>query len=80
MRRGDVIIVTLPGDFGKPRPAAVIQSDRLVGLDTVIVCPFTTSVSEEVTLRPTIEPDAANGLHVRSQAMVEKLTTFRLSA
>ena len=78
MRRGDVIVVTLPGDFGKPRPAAIIQSDRLEGLDTVVVCPFTTSVSEEVTLRPIIEPDTINGLRVRSQAMVEKLTTFRL--
>jgi mRNA interferase MazF len=56
----------------------VIQSDKLVGLDTVIVCPFTTSVSESVTLRPIVEPDAANGLRVRSQAMVEKLTAFRL--
>ena len=27
MKRGDVVIVSAPGDFGKPRPAVVIQSD-----------------------------------------------------
>jgi hypothetical protein len=28
MRRGDLVTVAAPGDFGKPRPALVIQSDR----------------------------------------------------
>jgi mRNA interferase MazF len=77
VRRGDVVIVSLPGDFGKPRPAVVVQSDALIGLDTVIVCPFTTTVTDELTLRPTIEPDQMNGLRARSQAMVDKLMTFR---
>jgi PemK-like, MazF-like toxin of type II toxin-antitoxin system len=27
MKRGDVVVVALPGDFGKPRPALIIQSD-----------------------------------------------------
>jgi mRNA interferase MazF len=27
MKRGDIVTVSLPGDYGKPRPALVIQSD-----------------------------------------------------
>ena len=27
VRRGDIVTVALQGDFGKPRPALVIQSD-----------------------------------------------------
>jgi mRNA interferase MazF len=27
VRRGDLVTVALPGDYGKPRPALVIQSD-----------------------------------------------------
>jgi mRNA interferase MazF len=27
LKRGDVVVVALPGDYGKPRPALIIQSD-----------------------------------------------------
>ncbi|EQD75369.1 transcriptional modulator of MazE/toxin, MazF, partial [mine drainage metagenome] len=27
MKRGDVVTVVAPGDYGKPRPALVVQSD-----------------------------------------------------
>ena len=27
MRRGDLVTIALPGAYGKPRPALVIQSD-----------------------------------------------------
>ncbi len=29
MRRGDIVIVAFSGDFGKPRPAVIVQSDYL---------------------------------------------------
>ena len=28
MNRGDLVTIAMQGDFGKPRPALVIQSDR----------------------------------------------------
>jgi mRNA interferase MazF len=56
----------------------VVQSDRLTGLDTVTICPLTTSVSEELPARPIMEADPTNGLRARSQAMVDKLMTVRL--
>jgi len=27
MRRGDVVTVAVPGDYGKPRPAVIVQTD-----------------------------------------------------
>ena len=29
MRRGDVVTVAVPGDYGKPRPAVVIQTGAI---------------------------------------------------
>ncbi len=29
MQRGDIVTVAAPGDYGKPRPAVVIQGDIL---------------------------------------------------
>ena len=37
MRRGDLVTVAMPGDFGKPRPALVIQSDQFDRTATVTV-------------------------------------------
>ncbi|HEV3194207.1 MAG TPA: type II toxin-antitoxin system PemK/MazF family toxin [Polyangiaceae bacterium] len=31
MKGGDLVIVATPGDYGKPRPALVVQSDLFNG-------------------------------------------------
>jgi mRNA interferase MazF len=36
MRRGDLVTIAVGGDYGKPRPALVIQDDAFVDLS---VCP-----------------------------------------
>ena len=42
MRRGDVVLVSGKGDYGKARPAIVVQADYLIdGLDSIPVCPLT---------------------------------------
>ena len=38
-KRGDLVTVSLPGDYGKPRPALVIQNDLLNELDSLVLCP-----------------------------------------
>ena len=43
MKRGDLITVAVSGDYGKPRPALVIQSDFLADTDSVLVCLLTTT-------------------------------------
>jgi mRNA interferase MazF len=77
MRRGDVIVAALPGDYGKPRPSVVVQSDRLAGTDTVLVCPITSSIDERIALRPIVDASDVTGLRQRSQIMTEKVTAIR---
>ena len=73
--RGDLVTVSLQGDYGKPRPALVIQSDLLTDLDSVVLCPVTSDLRNAV-FRVTVEPNPANGLRTISQVMVDKLSTL----
>jgi mRNA interferase MazF len=79
MKRGDVVLVLMQGDVGKPHPAVVVQSDRVTEAATsVIICPLTSDIREPGIVRPVVEPDGANGLHVRSQVMTDKLAATRV--
>ena len=74
MKRGDVVIVSLPGDYGKPRPAVILQNDRLDGqLDSYVIALLTTSPAGSEIVRVTVEPSAENGLREVSRVMVDKL-------
>lgn len=78
MRRGDVVTVAAAGDYGKPRPAVVVQTDALPESHTsVILCPFTSTLSEAPVFRVTVEPSGENGLRTPSQIMADKPTTVR---
>ena len=78
MQRGDLVTVALQGDFGKPRPAVVVQSNLLGDLDSVVVCPVTSEL-RTAAFRVTVEPTSANGLQLLSQVMVDKLSTLTRS-
>ena len=73
MRRGDVVTVVFSGDYGKPRPAVVVQSDLLGETGSVILCPFTSDIQDAPLYRIDVEPSERNGLRRRSQLMIEKL-------
>ena len=75
MQRGDLVTVSLQGEYGKPRPALVVQSDLLADLESVVVCPVTSEL-RDAAFRITIEPSPANGLQKLSQVMVDKLSTL----
>ena len=77
MRRGDLVTVALQGDYGKPRPALVIQSDQFPGTASVVVLPVTSTLVEAPLLRLTVEPDARNGLRATSQVMLDKPMTVK---
>ena len=77
MRRGDLVTVALPGDFGKPRPALVIQSDLFAGHATVTVLPVTSTETPAPLFRIPVEPSADNGLRETSFAMVDKAMSIR---
>src|SRR3546814_1047793 len=48
VKRGDIVAVSLQGDYGKPRPALIVQSNLLAELESLVICPIT-SRSEEHT-------------------------------
>jgi len=75
VRRGSLVTVALPGDFGKPRPALVIQSDQFDTTATVTVLLLSSTLVDSPLIRLTVEPSADNGLQKRSQIMVDKAMT-----
>ncbi|NVO15428.1 MAG: type II toxin-antitoxin system PemK/MazF family toxin [Rhodoplanes sp.] len=78
MKRGDLVLVVLSGDLGKPRPAVVVQADELgPNTNTVLVCPLTSDITEDLPLRPIILPTPEAGLVVRSQIMTDKIVAAR---
>jgi mRNA interferase MazF len=45
VRRGDVVIIAMQGDYGKPRPALVIQSDLFNDThSSITVAPVTSTI------------------------------------
>lgn len=75
--RGDFVTISLQGDFGKPRPALVIQSDQFNEHATVTVLPVTGTMVAAPLLRVTVQPDPGNGLQKPSQVMVDKAMTVK---
>lgn len=74
-QRGDLVTVSLQGDYGKPRPALIVQTDLLTELDSVVICPVTSEL-RTAAFRVTVEPTVQNGLRALSQVMVDKLSTL----
>jgi len=78
MNRGDVVIVAAPGDYGKPRPAIIVQTDAFPEAhSSVVICQMTSEVVDAPDFRVTIDPSAENGLQLRSQVMADKPVTVR---
>lgn len=77
MRRGDLVTVALPGDYGKPRPALVILSDQFPDTASVTVLLVTSTLVDAPLLRLTIEPSPDNNLRQISQVMIDKPMTVR---
>ena len=78
MRRGDVVIVAAAGDYGKPRPAVIVQTDAFPDSHpSVVICQMTTEIADAPDFRITVEPSPENGLRARSQIMADKPVTIR---
>lgn len=76
MKRGDLVTVVTSGDYGKPRPALIIQADAYTEHTSVTVLPLTSELHDMPLLRVTVEPGEDTGLRRRSQVMVDKTTTI----
>lgn len=75
MKRGDLVTVAVSGDYGKPRPALVVQADAFDRHPSVIVLPLTSEIHDAPLFRVTVAAGAATGLRKASQIMVDKATT-----
>lgn len=67
----------MPGDFGKPRPALVIQSDQFSAAATISVLLLSGTLVDAPLIRIPLEPSPENGLQKSSQIMVDKIMTIR---
>jgi mRNA interferase MazF len=76
MKRGDLVLVATPGDYGKPRPALIIQSDLFQEHPSVTLCLLTSHLRQTPLIRYEVEPSSDNGLSVTSQVQIDKLMTI----
>lgn len=77
MKRGSFAPVVAPGDFGKPRPALVVQSDRFDEHSTVTVLLISSTLIDTPLIRVDVAPSPGNGLRQPSQIMIDKAMTLR---
>lgn len=77
MKRGDFVSVAVSGDFGKPRPALVVQADIFDQTATVTVLLVSSTLVDAPLFRVLVEPDPDNGLSKPSQVMVDKAMTLK---
>jgi mRNA interferase MazF len=78
MRRGDLVIVAAAGDYGKPRPAVIVQTDAFPETSAlVVICQLTSKLVEAPDFRVAIDPSESNGLRARSQIMADRPVTVR---
>ena len=75
MKRGDIVTVALPGAYGKPRPALVIQSDLFDEHPSLTILPVTSELRDTPLFRITVDSTTENGLQKMSQIMIDKVQT-----
>jgi mRNA interferase MazF len=74
VKRGDIVLAVARGDYGKPRPTVIVQSDLFNPTHaSVLVCLLTSELVDAPLFRLTVQPSALNGLREISQIMVDKL-------
>jgi mRNA interferase MazF len=77
MNRGDFVTIAMQGDFGKPRPALVVQANQFSEHATVTVLLVSGTLVNAPLLRVTVQPEETNGLQKTSQVMIDKTMTVR---
>jgi mRNA interferase MazF len=74
VKRGDIVLAVARGDYGKPRPAVIVQSDLFNTTHaSLLVCLLTTEIIDAPLFRLDVAPTLNNGLRETSQIMVDKL-------
>lgn len=77
LKRGDIVVCVASGDYGKPRPAVVVQANIFNETHaSITLCPITSTLVAAPLFRLTLKPGKQNGLKVASQIMVDKITSL----
>ena len=67
-------------EYGKPRPAVVVQSDLFNPTHpSLTLCPLTSELRDVPLFRVPVSPSEGNGLRLESEVMVDKLCSQPLS-
>ncbi|MBR21264.1 MAG: type II toxin-antitoxin system PemK/MazF family toxin [Microcella pacifica] len=77
MKRGEIRLVAGGVYASKPRPAVVVQDELFDGLDSVTVCPLTSTLVDAPLLRLPIASTEVSGIETDSHIMIDKITTVR---
>ena len=76
MKRGDLVLVAVPGDYGKPRPALIVQSDLFSEHPSLTICLVTTHLQTTPLFRYQVAAHPDNGLSADSQVQIDKIVTI----
>jgi mRNA interferase MazF len=77
LKRGDIVTVAAQGDYGKPRPALIVQADVFNDIHaSITVVPLTGTIINAPLFRITLDPSRQNGLSRVSQIMVDTVLTL----
>ena len=79
MKRGQIVTVAPPGEFGKPRPALIIQANDALPSPTLTYLPITSDLLRVPDIRVPISPSPTNGLRHPSEIMVDMIQTSSLA-
>src|SRR5216684_7007931 len=77
MKRGSVVTVAIQGDFGKARPALVVQSDLFADHTSIAVLLMSSDIVAAPLIRLDVKPSDQNGLRALSQIAIDKMFTVR---
>jgi mRNA interferase MazF len=77
MMRGSLVTIAMQGEFGKPRPALVIQANQFNEHASVTILLITSTLVAAPLLRVAVQPSTENGLQTPSQVMVDKAMTVK---
>ena len=78
MKRGDFVTVVQAGDFGKPRPALIVQTDFFNEQHpTITVLLISTALVDAPLIRIDVRPNNHNGLKQACQIQIDKIMTVR---
>lgn len=71
-----MVVAVIPGAYGKPRPAVIVQSDALADVDSVLIAPISTHRSDAPLYRLPCPASAGTGLRESSDVLVEKVVAI----